>query len=293
MILDAFHGLCMAAADSVPGVSGGTVAFILGFYDRFIDSLHGLFVKDAAIRKDSILYLARLAAGWFLGMAGCVTILSGLFKDQLYFLSSMFLGLTIASIPFIVKDEKESMKKGGISGGLFVAAGAVLVGGLVMIQSNGILAGSLDFAQLSVFQYGYLFIVAMFAITAMVLPGISGSTILLISGVYIPAITAAHQFLKLDFSVLPGILVFAAGILAGIAVSIRFIRNALRKHRPAMVYFITGLMIGSVFAIVDGPRSMGKASLDLSNFSITGFILGFLILFSLEMVRRYTKEENE
>lgn len=293
MILDAFHGLCMAAADSVPGVSGGTVAFILGFYDRFIDSLHGLFARDADERKKSIRYLSKLAAGWALGMAICVTILAGLFKDKIYFLSSMFLGLTIASIPFIVKDEKESMKKGGIIGIFFVLAGAALVGGIVMIHSNTGLVGIIDFAHLSAVQYLYTFIVAMFSITAMVLPGISGSTILLISGVYIPAITAAHQFLKLDLGVLPGILVFGFGILTGIAVSIRFIRNALQKHRPAMVYFIIGLMIGSVFAIVDGPRSLGKASLDFSSFSLIGFILGFLVLFGLEMIRRNTKEETK
>lgn len=48
MFLTAFHGLCMALADSVPGVSGGTIAFILGFYERFLDALHALFQKDRA-----------------------------------------------------------------------------------------------------------------------------------------------------------------------------------------------------------------------------------------------------
>ena len=51
MILSAFHGFCMALADSVPGVSGGTVAFILGFYDRFINALHDLLGRDNAVRK--------------------------------------------------------------------------------------------------------------------------------------------------------------------------------------------------------------------------------------------------
>ena len=51
MILTAIHGFCMALADSVPGVSGGTIAFILGFYDRFLNTLHSLFGKDADARK--------------------------------------------------------------------------------------------------------------------------------------------------------------------------------------------------------------------------------------------------
>ena len=60
MLLTAFHGFCMALADSVPGVSGGTIAFILGFYERFLDALHGLFRGTAATRKTSAVYLAKL-----------------------------------------------------------------------------------------------------------------------------------------------------------------------------------------------------------------------------------------
>ena len=64
MILTAIHGFCMALADSVPGVSGGTIAFILGFYDRFLDALHSLFGKDNAARRAAIVYLLELGAGW-------------------------------------------------------------------------------------------------------------------------------------------------------------------------------------------------------------------------------------
>ena len=64
MILTAIHGFCMALADSVPSVSGGTIAFILGFYDRFLDALHSLFGKDNAARRAAIVYLLKLGAGW-------------------------------------------------------------------------------------------------------------------------------------------------------------------------------------------------------------------------------------
>ena len=70
MITTAFDGLCMAVADSVPGVSGGTIAFILGFYDRFIDALHNLFGRNAGERRRAALYLAKLGAGWCAGMKG-------------------------------------------------------------------------------------------------------------------------------------------------------------------------------------------------------------------------------
>ena len=99
MILTAFHGFCMALADSVPGVSGGTIAFIPGFYERLLDALHGLFRGTGAERKAGLLYLLKLGLGWDAGMAACVVLLSGLFARNIYFMSSLFLGLTACSIP--------------------------------------------------------------------------------------------------------------------------------------------------------------------------------------------------
>ena len=58
MLINLFHGFCMALADSVPGVSGGTIAFILGFYDKFLNSLHDLFGRDRAARPPALRYLA-------------------------------------------------------------------------------------------------------------------------------------------------------------------------------------------------------------------------------------------
>lgn len=72
------HGFCMALADSVPGVSGGTVAFILGFYDRFINALHDLFGRNSAARKTALLYLLKLGAGWIVGMALCAALVVSL-----------------------------------------------------------------------------------------------------------------------------------------------------------------------------------------------------------------------
>ena len=66
------HGMSMALADSVPGVSGGTIAFILGFYERFLGSLHDFFGRDNARRKDAALYLLKFGLGWILGMGGSV-----------------------------------------------------------------------------------------------------------------------------------------------------------------------------------------------------------------------------
>ena len=79
----------------------------------------------------------------------------------------------------------------------------------------------------------------------MVLPGISGSSVLLIAGVYLPVIQAIRQLLHLDLRVLPGLMALGFGVIAGVALSIKAIRAALRKHRSAMIWFILGLMLGS------------------------------------------------
>ena len=98
MVLTPLHGFCMALADSVPSVSGGTVAFILGFYDRFINSLHDLFDRDNAARKTALVYLLKLGIGWVADMALCVSLLAGLFSVHIYFMSSLLLGLMLGSL---------------------------------------------------------------------------------------------------------------------------------------------------------------------------------------------------
>ena len=76
MLLIPFHGFCMALADSVPGVSGGTVAFIMGFYDQFIGSVHDLAFGKMEDKKKAITYLIKLGIGWIIGMGLAVVILS-------------------------------------------------------------------------------------------------------------------------------------------------------------------------------------------------------------------------
>lgn len=88
MLVNLFHGFCMALADSVPGVSGGTIAFILGFYDRFLNALHDLFSGTAAERKAALRYLVKLGLGWVVGMGLAATALAQVFESGIYVLSS-------------------------------------------------------------------------------------------------------------------------------------------------------------------------------------------------------------
>ena len=288
MILSAFHGFCMALADSVPGVSGGTIAFILGFYDRFLDALHGLFGKDPAARKDAVRYLLKLGLGWVIGMGTCVLVLSQLFQTHIYFMSSLFLGLTLTSFPLVVRAEADALR-GKEKNLPFAALGLALVVGLTLLRDD-VSAVRIQFTGVQVWTLGYLFVSGAVAITAMVLPGISGSTILLIAGVYLQAIQALRSLFDLDLSVLPGLCALAFGFAAGVGLSIRAIRAALKKYRSQMVWLILGLMAGSLYAIAMGPAGLDTPlpPVGVQNFSVPGFLLGVLILLGLDALRRKT-----
>ena len=286
MLVKMFHGFCMALADSVPGVSGGTVAFILGFYEKFIDALHGLFGKDNGARKAAVLYLAKLGVGWCLGLCLSVVALNDLFQTKTYFLSSLFLGLTAAAFPFILRTEWWALKgKGRYLP--YTLLGVALVCGLSLVRGAASGGGVIDYWSLGVGGLLYLFVAGALAIMAMVLPGISGSTLLLIFGVYAPTLYALRRLLALDLAVLPGLFALALGVLVGVGVSIRWIRAALRRNRAKMLYFILGLMAGSLYAIVMGPTTLSppQQALHLETFHLGGFVLGVGILIGLERLK--------
>ena len=156
-------------------------------------------------------------------------------------MSSIFLGLTAASLPFIAKSEMDQLR-GQLGNLVFTFIGLAFVAGLTWLRASDILTASFDYLDLSPFQYVYLFASGMLAISAMILPGISGSTFLLILGVYVPTIGAVKSLLGMNFAVLPGLAALGLGIVCGAAFSVRLIRTALEKHRSRMIYLVLGLI---------------------------------------------------
>lgn len=283
----------MALADSVPGVSGGTVAFILGFYEPFLNAVHSLFGKNSAARRAAFLYLLKLGTGWAVGLIGSVLLLARLFAGSIYFLSSLFLGLTLASIPFIMKAEHRQFW-GNLRCWPCALAGAALVCGLTLFRAVSPSGGTIDYAALGPLQYAYLFLSGALAISAMVLPGISGSSLLLIMGAYLPTVNAVHSLLHLQFAVLPGLAALALGVLAGAALSVHALRAALRKHRGRMLWLILGLMLGSLLSIAMGPTTLDPPSSPLGphNFNFFGFLLGIAVLLGLELLKKLTQKRE-
>lgn len=286
MLLNGIRGFCMALADSVPGVSGGTIAFLLGFYDEFINSLNDLMGKDNGRRKKAFFFLFKLGIGWVVGFCLSVLILSGLFEAHIYEISSVFMGLTFFAIPMVIREEKESVK-GRYGNLLFTLLGMALVFCISYFNPAGGQGINVSVEHLTLGLVVYVFLTAMIAITAMVLPGISGSTLLLIFGIYVPIIGAVKEFLHLNFNYVPILVVFGLGVITGIVGIIKIIKICLERYRPQAIYTIIGLMVGSLYAITMGPTTLDvpREPMGLKTFSILFFLLGGVILAGLELLK--------
>ena len=292
MLVNIFHGMIMALADSVPGVSGGTIAFILGFYDKFIEALHEFFEGEKGERKPAFFYILKLGLGWVFGLLLSIFFLSELFQSEIYFMSSVFLVLTTMSLPFVINNEREILKKNK-NNFYFIFIGIIIVALLVYFRGKSKLIGNFDLINPNIFEYFYLFIAGAVAISVMVLPGISGSSILLIAGVYIPVVEAVGEVLRFNFEKILPLFVMSLGILFGIFMSIRIIRDRMRKSRDKMLYLIIGMIIGSLYAIVMGPTTIGgNLPLSLETFSPLGFFIGIVILFILEIIKIMTEKNK-
>ena len=291
-LINGFRGFCMALADSVPGVSGGTIAFILGFYDKFVTSLNNIIFGNKKEKKEALFFLIKLGIGWIIGMLIATLILTSLFETHIYAVSSLFLGFIIFSIPLIIKEEKSCLK-GKYKNIIFLILGVIIVSLITYFNpvsgSSGINISTLNFG-LAI----YIFISAMIAISAMVLPGISGSTLLLIFGLYMPIMNAIKNFIHLDFSYFKVLIIFGLGVLTGIILVIKLIKIALEKYRSQTVYMIIGLMIGSLYAIIMGPTTLevSQSAMNLSTFNIIWFILGGIIIWGLEKVKKILEQKD-
>lgn len=287
LIMRFIQGFCMALADSVPGVSGGTIAFILKFYDDFINSLDDLFKGNLKEKKKALIFLIKIGIGWAVGFLLSATILVNLFNKKIYTMSSLFLGFVIFAIPIVVLEEKKVLK-GNYKNILFSILGIGLVVGIALLSSTNSFIKVGNISHLSIPLAIYIFFAGMIAISAMILPGISGSTLLLIFGLYIPIMTGIKTTLKFNFSYFSALVVFGLGVIVGIVFFVGLIKKCLNKYRSQTIYTVIGMMIGSLFAIVVGPKTLENPLpiMSFKTFSILAFILGAVIIFGLQMLKK-------
>lgn len=290
-ILNFINGFCMALADSVPGVSGGTVAFILGFYDKFIGSLDSLFRGKMEEKKSALLFLIKLGIGWACGFIIAALVLGSIFNEQIYNISSLFIGFIIFAIPIVIYEERKALKKNYLNV-LFALIGIVFVVAITLLNPASGQGISIHVDNLSIGLIAYVFFAAMIAISAMVLPGISGSTLLLIFGLYVPIMSAVKEFLHMNFSYFPILCVFGLGVITGIVLFVGLIRKALENFRSQTIYIIIGMMIGSLFSIVMGPTTLEvpQEAMNFSTFNILFFIIGGVIIVGLQTFKMFFEE---
>lgn len=228
-------GFCMGAADVVPGVSGGTMAFILGIYEELIDAIRSFDLESMKLLVSAKIrgflahthwrFLLALGCGILLAIFSLSKALSWLLQNQPVLIWSFFLGLILASVVTVVKRVQTWRFQTWCS----------LAGGFVGIYFLvGMVPGATPEAP------WFLFLSGALAICAMILPGISGSFILVLLGKYQFVLEAVNQR---DFLVL---ILVAAGACLGLAAFSRLLGWLLTKYHDYMVAFLTGLMLGSV-----------------------------------------------
>lgn len=231
----ALKGMSMGAADVVPGVSGGTIAFIVGIYDELIDSIKSINAQSLKMfftgrwrafwKMINGNFLFFLLAGIGISVFSLAKVITWLLTDHPILVWSFFFGLVLASTWFVGKDIKEWNWKtilGFIVGG--VVAFYITVATPAETPSNLL----------------FIFLCGAIAICAMILPGISGSFILVLLGKYFFIMEAVKT---LDIKI---IVVFGAGACIGITTFSRVLSYALKHFRNITLAVLTGFMLGSL-----------------------------------------------
>ena len=238
-------GLLMGIADTIPGVSGGTVAMVLGFYDRLVTAISrcdatllrlviGGRWREASERLD-LRFLLTLGLGIGSGILGLATLMRGLLREYPLPVNAVFFGLVAGSCLLVGR---------GIGGWTKLRAALVVVVFVVAFELLGFPEGSIkpSGGRLELFASGAI------AICAMILPGVSGAFLLNVMGQYEGIINLLAELAagRATFESLVTLAVFACGCLAGLIGFSKLLRRLLVSHRESTLAVLTGAMCGSL-----------------------------------------------
>ena len=259
LVAQIFRGFCMGAADVVPGVSGGTIALVLGIYERLLGTVrHGASILGNAARLDARAALRRLRQlDWpfliplLLGIGGAIVILARpiehLLEEQPIEMAAGFFGLVLASIA-VAWD------------GLRARDGRRL---LVMAAVGAVTFAVLGFRSGTVSDPAiwFVFVSGLIAVCAMILPGVSGSFLLLMLGMYDYIIDAVNERDLLTLAV------FLVGGVAGLASFSSLLHAMLRRYHDTVLAALIGLMAGSLRVLWPWPGGVETTSLGAPEWS--------------------------
>ena len=236
------RGLAMGAADIVPGVSGGTIALIAGIYERLINALSSVgpnlwqvFRQEGGIkgliavwRQVDATFLLFLLMGIATSLATLAGVIKHLLDNQPLMIWSFFFGLVITTV-FLLLTEIKRWNIGRALLFLLGIASAVIISSLPLMNTTPSLP--------------YLFVAGAIAICAMILPGISGSFILLLMGAYDTVLEAVHT---LNFAI---IFTLVAGMATGLLLFTRMLKWLLSRYYQATLALLIGFIAGSLVKV--------------------------------------------
>jgi putative membrane protein len=244
-------GMAMGAADVVPGVSGGTIAFISGIYEELITSINNIsFSLITTLRKQGFNafwkqlngnFLVALFFGIFISLFSLATIVSWLLENHPILLWSFFFGLVTASIFFVGKE----IKKWNVATIFFFILGTGIAFWITKLPPNE-----------NVESLPYLFLSGALAVCAMILPGISGAFILVLLGSYKTILDSVHERDLVTVSVV------ALGAVCGLLSFARLLKWMFKNYRDSTLALLTGFILGSLNKIWPWKRILESKKFD-------------------------------
>ena len=269
--INILKGFAMGTSDLVPGVSGGTIALLLGIYNQFIASISGIFSRRF---WPSFTFLIPIIIGMLLAMGSLSNLFNYLLSQHHIPTMFFFGGLIIGILPYLLKISNYKTSFTTKHYMMVIAGIAILI--VITLMNNGDKhAGeTLTLSTSLIIKY---FIAGMCASSAMLLPGISGSFMLLVFGVYGTVMLAISEVVKLNFTGLPILLAVGFGVLAGFIISSKIIQYFLTHHKLMTFALIIGFVVGSLFAVFPGLPT----NIVMWFVSLVVFIIGFIVSLTL------------
>ncbi|HEJ7518308.1 TPA: DUF368 domain-containing protein [Staphylococcus aureus] len=269
--INILKGFAMGTSDLVPGVSGGTIALLLGIYNQFIASISGIFSRRF---WPSFTFLIPIIIGMLLAMGSLSNLFNYLLSQHHIPTMFFFGGLIIGIVPYLLKISNYKTSFTTKHYMMVIAGIAILI--VITLMNNGDKhAGeTLTLSTSLIIKY---FIAGMCTSSAMLLPGISGSFMLLVFGVYGTVMLAISEVVKLNFAGLPILLAVGFGVLAGFIISSKIIQYFLTHHKLMTFALIIGFVVGSLFAVFPGLPT----NIVMWFVSLVVFIIGFIVSLTL------------
>lgn len=245
-LLLVIKGFFMGIANVIPGVSGGTIAIILGVYEKFISTISNIF-EDL---KENLKFLIPIFLGIGLAIVTTSKVVGYSYDNFPLPTLMFFVGLVFGGIPLLLKNVKGKKESKQVSSYVIAMFTFLLVIFMASYKLLFNINSEVSFVSMNILDYLLLFIVGVIAAATMVVPGISGSLVLMIIGYYYPIIDTINNLFKEDLiSNAFVLLVFGIGVVIGIVLISKLLEILFKKYNTKTYFGVLGFVIASIFAI--------------------------------------------